>query len=69
MFVFQITGIFVTQRARSSVSEGRKPQQRSGTSFPAIGITNTTPLQLNVGSLYTFQNFFLRKKVLLQMFE
>jgi hypothetical protein len=29
--------------------------------FPDIGITDTTPLWLNFGSLFTFQNLFQKK--------
>jgi hypothetical protein len=51
----------VTERAGrhsgSSFSEGR-----TGTFFLGIGITSTTPLQRNFGSLFAYRNLFQKKK-------
>jgi hypothetical protein len=54
-------GIFVPERHSGRFWEGGKPEWHSGTFFPGIGITNTTPLQPNAGSLFAFQNLFLKK--------
>jgi hypothetical protein len=53
------------------LSEGRKPERRSGTFFFArIGTTNNTPLLLNLShSLRSRIFFFLRKIVLVKVKE
>jgi hypothetical protein len=57
--------IFVTERLSGSFLR----RAQAGTAFrnlfyPGIGITNTTPLRPNFGSLFAFRNFFERKIVL-----
>jgi hypothetical protein len=58
-------GIFETESARTpflkSLSEGRKPERRSGTSFHGIGITNSTPLRPNFWPLFAFRNLSQKK--------
>jgi hypothetical protein len=45
------------RRTGSSFSEEHKPEPF----FPGTGITNTTPLPPNFGSLFAFQNLFQKK--------
>jgi hypothetical protein len=56
-------GIFVTENAGTSFRKlsGRKPERRSGTLFPGIGITNTIPLRPIFLSLCAFRNLFFKK--------
>jgi hypothetical protein len=54
--------IFVTEHAgtpfRKFFPEGRKPEPF----YPGTGITNTTPLRPNFGSLFAFRNLFQIKE-------
>jgi hypothetical protein len=63
--------IFVTESASTSFRKFFLTRTQAGTAFhnllPGIGITNTTPLRPNFGSLYALQNllFFYTKMALI----
>jgi hypothetical protein len=50
-------------------SEGRKLEQCFRTFFPGFVITNTTPLQPNFGSLFSFWNILKKITLLASKFD
>jgi hypothetical protein len=60
-------GIFATERAGTrpnAVPEALSQNDANRNAFPGVGITNTTPLLPNFGSLFVFQNLFQKKMAL-----
>jgi hypothetical protein len=55
----------VLERRSSSFSEGRKPEWRSRTFFPGIGITNTPPSNQIVGNSMHSSTYLFRKITLI----
>jgi hypothetical protein len=56
------------RRSGSSFLEGLKPESRSGTFFPGIGITNTTPSHQIFDYPLRSGTFFKRKLALVTVF-